>query len=124
MVTSLDELGRLLMVEMGVHWDQIMRWLWEYCSCLFSEALMEKGRQSVVSWIGSQTLKVSPNHQPEFFECAQLNVKLLLQVGLYLILHLVDLLKCEHTWLMMYQEAIMNMEMKRLDLWELQVMDL
>ena len=52
--------------------------------------------ESIVSWVGTWTLEIPPNHGLEFLECAGLDVKLPLKVGAHLTLHLVDLPKGKH----------------------------
>ena len=49
-----------------------------------------------MSWVGTRTLEIPPNHGLEFLECAGLDVELPLEVGTHLALHLIDLPKGEH----------------------------
>jgi len=45
-----------------------------------------------MSWVGTWTFEIPPNHVLEFLQCARLNVELPFQVGTHLALYLVNLL--------------------------------
>ena len=49
-----------------------------------------------MSWIGTRSLEVPPNHGFELLERAGFDVELPLEIGAHLAFHLVDLSKGEH----------------------------
>jgi hypothetical protein len=54
-------------------------------------------RKRIVRGVGAQTLEVLPDHQFEVLKCCGVYVKLPLQVGAHLTLHLVDLPERKHS---------------------------